>query len=203
MHSSSNVKVSCDQAANIDRANLHYIEISYLRYLRLNGPSLNFTLQSPNAAITGANGDTRVWDVSDPRSYYAAQPAIRRRPRPLVLSIGHAWKRYVAWKSAEGLPQPEIIGYAANQNLHGLPTPDMVIFTLPQWYKEAASGGTPQADARTGCRVTTWMTFITNSAPVHLTYKHAQDAQDVLRTSREKLKYALVMDDPRGTTSQS
>lgn len=193
-----NVKVSCDQAANIDRANLHYIEISYMRYLRLNGASLNFTLQSPNAAITGANGDTRVWDVSDPRSYTQLNLQSDGDRARWYYPSGHAWKRYVAWKSAEGLPQPEIIGYAANQNLHGLPTPDMVIFTLPQWYREACDLAAHRKQTQ-GLDV-----VVTNMDDVYNEFSSGTpDVQAMRRMLKmfyerpeKKLKYALVMGRP-------
>lgn len=193
-----NVKVSCDQAANIDRANLNFIEISYLRHLRLNGPSLSFTLQSPNAAIAGAGADLRVWDVSDPRSYTQLNVQADGDRARWYYPSGQKWKRYVAWQSAEGMPQPEIIGYAPNQNIHGLPTPDMVIFTLPQWYKEACDLAAYRKQKQ-GLDV-----MVTNLDEIYNEFSSGTpDIQAMRRMLKmfyerpeKKLKYALVMGRP-------
>lgn len=195
---SLNVTVTCDQSSNIDKANLHYIEVSYLRYLKLEGNTLNFTLQSPDAVLAAADESVRVWDVSDPRSYTRLNAQTDGDRIRWYYPTGHAWRRYVAWRTADGLPRPEIIGYTANQNLHALSTPDMVIFTLPQWYSEACDLAAYRKQKQ-GLDV-----VVTNLDEVYNEFSSGTpDIQAMRRLLKmfydrddNKLKYALIMGRP-------
>lgn len=112
--------------------------------------------------------------------------------------MGYGWKRYVAWKPDAALPQPEIVGYAANQNLHGLSSPDMVIFTLPQWYKEACDLAAYRKQKQ-GLDV-----VVTNLNEVYNEFSSGTpDVQAMRRMLKmfydrpdSKLKYALIMGRP-------
>lgn len=194
-----NVTVALEPNAVVDRANLHYIELTYKRKLDMGGvASFNFSLQGTTALLSSADASVRVWDVSDPLSYTRlnAQPdgdGVRWCYMP-----GKAWKRYVAWRPSDALPRPEVVGYVPNQNLHAASTPDMVIFTLPQWYKEACDLAAYRKQKQ-GLDV-----MVTNLDEIYNEFSSGvPDVQAMRRLLKmfyerpeKKLKYALFMGRP-------
>ena len=195
-----NVSVAMEANSVVDRANLHYIEVSYLRKLDMGGgvPSLNFSVRAPNAVMTSADASVRVWDVSDPCSYVQLNTSLDGDNLRWFYPAGNAWKRYVAWRPSDALPTPEVVGYVPNQNLHAVATPDMVIFTLPQWYKEACDLAAYRKQKQ-GLDV-----MVTNLDDVYNEFSSGvPDVQAMRRLLKmfyerpeQKLKYALFMGRP-------
>lgn len=108
-------------------ANLDFIEVNYLREIRIGSEPVAFMASRPSVSIEGAKASTRIWDVTDPR-------------RPVALTVASAdgatvWtspfmgeRRYVAWNAGEGIPAPVFEGPVSSQNLHdGSQRPEMVI----------------------------------------------------------------------------
>ncbi len=108
-------------------ANLDFIEVNYLREIRIGSEPVAFMASRPSVSIEGAKASTRIWDVTDPR-------------RPVALTVASAdgatvWispfmgeRRYVAWNAGEGIPTPVFEGPVSSQNLHdGSQRPEMVI----------------------------------------------------------------------------
>ncbi len=130
------VEVTHNPGGTVTRANLDYLEVIYDRTLSVPpSGSIEFYSDSPALQISGQNAV--VWDVTDPADV-----------RYMELSASGAWqnryattgapRRYEAFASTATLPQPTFVGTVANQNLHGLTTPDMVIVT-PRAYADAAN----------------------------------------------------------------
>ncbi len=120
----------------VNLAALDAINLSYNRALRLNGGSLCFTISTPEACLEGGDSDTRVWDVTDVISPKRMRTSAADGNISWTNSFG-GLRTYAAWKSGATLPSPEFVENVANQNLHGEPVPDMVIFTPREWLSQA------------------------------------------------------------------
>ena len=123
-----------------DLARLDFITVNYERQLALKNGSLVFGLQDASVAkkyqMTGAGSATRVWDVTAP--FHIVQLNAQQEEGTLVFSSAYNGRReFVAFDEAGTYSHPEWIGEVANQNIHGEPTPDMIILA-PGAYMEQA-----------------------------------------------------------------
>lgn len=115
------------------KACLDYIEVFYKRELKLDKGELYFYLDtSPTEAIeiSGCSTSTRIWDVTDP-----ARPAeiefnlTGDKARFCTTSSGN--REFIAF-DAESITREVTPGEAvANQDIHSMEVPDMVIITQP------------------------------------------------------------------------
>ncbi len=127
------ISITFTPGGSVVRANLDYMELNYTRTLSLPGSgAIEFCSSNPSLRISGKN--PVVWDVTDPTDI-----------KVMNLSSDGAWRNrysgqrlYVAFSQSATLPQPSFAANVANQNLHALETPDMVIVT-PRAYAEAAN----------------------------------------------------------------
>lgn len=121
---------------------LNFIEINARRALSISGDQMNFRdWQSVGAGkianyqLTGATGSTSVWDVTNPLS-------------PVVMAGTLSGSTYSFTQEASRLHEfavmnsanvytPTYIGQVPNQNLHGLPQPDLIIVTHPAFLSQA------------------------------------------------------------------
>lgn len=124
-------------SGTLKSAHLNYIVVNYTRELTVGQEPLKFSLQSSSARLAGAEGDTRVWDVTDSNA-----------PIQMTLAqadgVSAAWtndlsgvRDYVAWTPAGRMPEPMAEGEVSRQNLHGMTPPDMVIVTPRELRQEA------------------------------------------------------------------
>lgn len=126
------VGVSYNASGAVTAANLDYLSVQFRS--RLKAPasgSLEFYASGP---LTIPDAGATVWDVTDP-----VRPAVMER------SASGAWqnrfsgtRKYVAFSESATLPSPRWVATVANQNLHAMATPDMVIIT-PALYASAAN----------------------------------------------------------------
>lgn len=122
-------------------ANLDFIRVNYQRKLDISGGAVDFSLNLNSVAntitITGATSDTQIWDITEQQ-----RPAIVK----FDLSGSTArfspekggYRRYVAFNP--GTHQDMTVNGSlpvANQNLHSLPAPDLVILTPSEYKSEA------------------------------------------------------------------
>jgi hypothetical protein len=84
--------------------------------------------------IENSESSAKVWDISNPYEPIA-KPISFVSDKTLFASITSVLKEFVAFKA--DVPSPELIGSISNQNLHGLPTPRLIIITHPDFKKEA------------------------------------------------------------------
>lgn len=128
------LEVKFSTSANILRlARLDNIFISYNRELRMDGDQLNFRLDSRSAVLEGASAETRVWDVTVPWKIAKVDASIGSDGKASWTADSPTARHYVAWNPSSSFPSPVFVKETQPQNLHGLETPDMVIFSLPQW----------------------------------------------------------------------
>lgn len=123
----------------IKMARLDFIELQYLRKLNLSGGELHFTIdarQTSRVKLTGAEASTIVWDITDPAN-----------PRRMETSVSGSTARFVTERGVREYIAftPDKCGRSiaastpvANQDLHALGIPDMLIIA-PAAYRDAAT----------------------------------------------------------------
>lgn len=123
-------------------ARLNYITVNYKKALRLIDGKLLFHYNVLNNhedryfEIEGCGATTEIWDVTIPErpqrvNFEFEGDKCRFSPE------GFGEKEYVAFNPHQISKTPKYIGSISNQNLHAMPTPDMVIITLPEYYSQA------------------------------------------------------------------
>ncbi|MDE5903392.1 MAG: type IX secretion system sortase PorU [Muribaculaceae bacterium] len=131
------VAYSCSGTSRF--ANLDYIEVEYTRRLALRDGQLYFPLYlrtSTRLSIANAESGMRIWDVTDHTRPVEVEYTLSGSTASFIAPSGN--REYVAFVPQKG-------GYAvsdptsvANQDLHSLNTPDMLIIT-PHEYLAAAN----------------------------------------------------------------
>ena len=141
VNSSLNVGIEYSQGGVVNIARLDWIEVEYERELALNDSKLYFIVNpdTPTAySISGASEQTIVWDVSKPWDIKEVKGVFDASAKTLTIGVPEKGLReFIAFEpSAKGLQVPGKINIS-NQNIHALPTPDMVIIT-PDLYAPAS-----------------------------------------------------------------
>ena len=136
-----NYTISYSSSGTIYMARLDYITVNYMRSLRLKNGSLAFGYHEASSDkkyhLTGTGSTTRVWDVTVP---YAPMQlnAVADGDNGLAFSPAISGRReFVAFEESGTYSHPDYIGEVSNQNIHGEPTPDMIILA-PSAYLEQA-----------------------------------------------------------------
>lgn len=84
--------------------------------------------------IERSESSAKVWDVSNPYEPIM-KPASFASGKTSFASVTSVLKEFIAFKT--DVPSPELIGSVGNQNLHGIPTPRLVIITYPDFRQQA------------------------------------------------------------------
>lgn len=139
--SSLSVGIEYSQGGVVNTARLDWIEVEYERDLALKDSKLYFmsNVKKPTAfSISGATDQTIVWDVSDPWDVKEVKGVFDSSNKTLTIGVKEQGLReFIAFDpSAKGNSIPGKFK-VANQDIHGLPTPDMVIIT-PDAFASAA-----------------------------------------------------------------
>lgn len=122
-------------APQLRLAKLDKITVNYSRRLALTADQLEFRLRGA-ASLQGATADTRVWDVTSPTVVSVVNTSVDGGVALWTPTEGGA-RQYVAWRPSSSLPVPIGVEVIANQNIHAMEVPDMVIFTLSQYRQQA------------------------------------------------------------------
>ena len=135
------VGIEYSQAGVVSTARLDWIEVEYERELKLRDSQLHFIVNpaQPTAyTISGASDQTLVWDVTAPWDIKEVKGAYDATSRTLTLGVSERGLRefMVFEPSAKGASPAGRIKIS-NQNIHAMPTPDMVIIT-PDEFSAAA-----------------------------------------------------------------
>lgn len=133
------VAYSCPITPSLAR--LDFITVNYERTLALRNGSLCFGMQnaltSRTYRLSGCGSATRVWDVTAP---FAPVQLNTQGDEGSTLdfspSVGGR-REFVAFDESGTYSHPELLGEISNQNIHGEPTPDMIILS-PSAYLEQA-----------------------------------------------------------------
>lgn len=121
---------------------LDYIEINARRALSLSGASLLFRdMRSVGASqvavyqLGGANGNTQVWDVTNPNEPVKMNGTLNGGTYTFSQNAD-VLHEFAAMNNAQ-LPTPEFVSSVANQNLYGSPQVDFVIVAHPDFVSAA------------------------------------------------------------------
>lgn len=132
------VTVAYSHTGAVFTAALDYIEVFYPRELRLLNGQLYFYLQpreSSVVTVAGCDSDTRIWDVSDPVRPRLVDFSLSGSEASFVAPAGY--REYVAFNPSAITLSALEVGKVANQNLHAMPAPGMLIIA-PDAYRSAA-----------------------------------------------------------------
>lgn len=139
---SLNIDLTCTLTGVAKIAALDYIEVEYERMLAISGSSaLHFygDFSRPTSMqIEGCSAQTQIWDVTDCSRPVKVNYTLQGSA---ALFSVHATglREFVAFNpSSAGLPTPAADKTVANQNIHALPNPDMVIIA-PMRYTDQAN----------------------------------------------------------------
>lgn len=130
------LKLTLNYTTSPSTANLNYISVNYYRQLAMSGNSLNFETTTASNTLSGATANTVIWDVTDPRNVTRINATLSGSELTWTSSYGSN-RTYAAWNEGATLTSPTYVGSVANQNIHGMDTPDMVIFTIPECVTQA------------------------------------------------------------------
>lgn len=135
------VGIEYSQAGVVSTARLDWVEVEYERYLRLRDSQLHFMVNpaSPTAyRISGADERTLIWDVTNPAEVTAVTGVFDPGSKSVTIGIADKGMRefFVFNPDAKGATVPGKVNLT-NQDIHSLPTPDMVIIS-PDMYASAA-----------------------------------------------------------------
>lgn len=120
-------------------ATLDYLKIEYERELRMTGSELYFYLPaniSGTVELTGCSENTILWDVTE-----TANPKkINFNLDGQTIRFSHSggtYREYIAFDPTRSTRAPAGAGSVANQDLHSLPVPDMLIVTPKEFLQQA------------------------------------------------------------------
>lgn len=185
------------RSGTVSAAHLDYLAINYIRKLQLSGSSIKFTLRRNQAALEGATANTVVWDITSPLSIVEMNASLSGST--LSWTNDYTGQRnYIAFDPTASFAEPKYIGTVANQNLHGIETPDMVIFTPATWKSEAQRLADFHLEHDSLKVVVVdqdqvFNEFASGSRDVNAFRKMLKMLYDRSETSEHQLKYALFM----------
>ncbi|MDE6402766.1 MAG: type IX secretion system sortase PorU, partial [Muribaculaceae bacterium] len=180
-------------------ARLNYLVLNYQRKLKLNSGKADFCLTDRGGSLAGAQSTTRVWDVTDPCDIKAPVTTLSGENlewQPVAGGTRH----YVAWNESATYPAPVMVERVANQNLHGQPVPDMVIFSHPDWISQAERVAELHRDSADSLKV-----LVVNCNQVYNEFASGAPDANALRkllkmfwdrsasSTGGRLQYALIM----------
>lgn len=133
-----NLGLSVSTSGVINLARLDYVEVEYERGLQLGADQLYFYFneyEDVAATLKGATAETEIWDVTTahkPRRVGFTLSGDEARFR-----VESGYHEYVAFNPSKVTRAIESAGQIANQDLHALESPDMLIIT-PSEYAQAS-----------------------------------------------------------------
>jgi hypothetical protein len=123
---------------------LDFIELNFRRKLKVNNNEVLF-FRDKNSAGNGnilefrlepAASGLKVWDVTD---VFNVKEVPLQFDNNIAKGIRSSslLREYAAFYPNGNFPEPELVGEVANQNLHGLSTPEYLIITSPVFLQQA------------------------------------------------------------------
>lgn len=135
---SLNLLIELTSTATPSFAYLDYIEVEYPRSLKIDGNELYFYL-SPTAAsevkVDGCSESTVIWDVTEPQNAKLVAHTLSGSTATFTAPAGY--REFVAFNPAKINRSATAAGKVANQDIHGMESPDMLIIS-PDVYRQAA-----------------------------------------------------------------
>lgn len=125
-----NIEITFNEGGIVKFARLDFIEISYTRKLHLEDSFLLFHTNLKSDAIgeiSGCSSSTRIWDVTDPCRPVEMKFLLSGDKARIAMSSGY--REYVAFNPEQASAMTANWQPVANQDIHSLETPEMVIIT--------------------------------------------------------------------------
>ncbi len=134
---SLSLEVNYNYSGVIYHARLDYIEVFYDRKLALRDGELHFygDFSGSGLELSGCPDDVVVWDVTQP--WAPALVEYARDGDKVRFTAPKGYREYVAFDSSKAGKSVTTVSGNYNQNIHAMPSPDMLIVAYPQ-YKAAA-----------------------------------------------------------------
>lgn len=149
-----NLTITASNTGTLTQSYLDKIVVNYSRRLALpSNNRLEFTHGS-SVTLEGANASTRVWDVTDPLAIVNMNTTAADGCVAWVNDY-YGQRNYAAWNENATFLTPKVAAVVKNQNLHGQPTPDLVIITHPSLKDQAARIATLHSETIDSMRVLT------------------------------------------------
>lgn len=135
-----NVKLTFRGGGVVSKALLDFIEVYYPKNLHLSDSFLTFSISGEdnvgaNVRVRGLKETSQIWDVTDPG--HPVKVSVEIQDGTTLFFSAPGYREYVAFNPAATALSPDSEGQVANQDLHALPVPDMVIIS-PAEYMSAA-----------------------------------------------------------------
>ena len=132
------LEFNCPGTVNLAR--LDYITVNYERQLALRNGHLVFGLRSADAGksyrLSGCGAATHVWDVTNPFSLVEMN-VVAENGTATFSPMNSGRQEFVAFDESGSFPRAKFVDDVSNQNIHGEPTPDMIILA-PSAYLDQA-----------------------------------------------------------------
>lgn len=126
-------------AGMTNNARLDYIRLSYKRKLQLYDGAVQFRVHDfvvgDNYAISGMNEQCIIWDITT--QYHPQHIEYTLNSDIATFSPLQMMREYIAFDPSATFPTPSAVGTVANQNLHAMEVPDMVILAPGQFLSQA------------------------------------------------------------------
>lgn len=119
-------------------ARLDYIEVCWPRALRLHEGSLLFQFDNTEdtaAEISGLSSSSLIWDVTDPASPREVSFTLQGNKGTFRAPAGY--HEYVAFEPSAIAAKNVTWTKVANQDIHALPSPDLVIISFEEYMQGA------------------------------------------------------------------
>ncbi len=120
-------------------ARLDYILLSYKRNLQLYNGSVQFRINrhniGDNICIKNVNENCIIWDIE--KSHAPRHITAQISNNQAIFAPAEASHTYIAFDPAAKFATPRSVGDIANQDLHNMEIPDMVILAPAQYIKQA------------------------------------------------------------------
>lgn len=128
--------IECSYSGVMFTARLDFIEVEYECALKLDSELYFYGEFNDNEVIelSGCSENTVIWDVTDPIRPMIADFALEGDKGLLRVAGYH---EFIAFEPDKVTSKPSTRQLVANQDIHGLETPDMIIIT-PHEYKNSA-----------------------------------------------------------------
>ncbi len=121
---------------------LDYLRFNFQRTLRLYGSQTAFrsmeSMQFPVSEfmVQNASTQTQIWDITDPQQARRQTFQLNGNQANFSVATQDQIREFVIFNPSQ-LPTPIAQGRVSNQNLHGLPVPNLVIISPPAFLSEA------------------------------------------------------------------
>lgn len=134
-----NFGINFSSSGALTKARLDYIEVEYTRELKLHNGELYFYGKSSlnkTYSIAGCSDQTVIWDITDPNKPVKIKYTLSDG-NALFSPISSSEREYVAFNTESVKRAVNSPTKVANQNLHAMESPDILVITPPEYMSAA------------------------------------------------------------------